>query len=447
MIEYTVFTQKDLFKEIKISKLKDGRYRGRLRVSYNTETREYKYKAFYATNELDVKVQVRDFIENQIENHDKKTHHNELLTTDIDNWLRVEKYGTIKGTSYDRLEQVYQNQIEPYIKGIKTKSTTATDCKVVLQRNLAKGYSYSTLLKVFRLLKEFFNTRVADGSIPFSPMNTVKPYTKEFVRTQQSLVREERKRAITKKAKGHTLTEEEEGLAFSKLRMEDKTEIRFLEDEEIEKIKEVVQNGYMLNWTTKTGKSAESGPHFIKQAEYFLFILNTGLRCGESIALKYSDVDFENRTIAIRRNITAVKNRDSEGKALVGKHMVIGSTKTDGSADVIPVNTTAITILKQMLEKEPKGYNGYIAHNDDYSHLGETALRKRFSNLLRQAKVESCGIHSLRHTFASKLYEISKGDSKLVSSLVRHSSVSFTEDTYIHLKQKYQQKSSADFSI
>lgn len=151
--------------------------------------------------------------------------------------------------------------------------------------------------------------------------------------------------------------------------------------------------------------------------------------------------------IAIRRNLTAVKNRDSEGKALVGKHMVIGSTKTDGSADVIPVNTTAITILKQMLEKEPKGYNGYIAHNDDYSHLGETALRKRFSNLLRQAKVESCGIHSLRHTFASKLYEISKGDSKLVSSLVRHSSVSFTEDTYIHLKQKYQQKSIADFSI
>ena len=257
--------------------------------------------------------------------------------------------------------------------------------------------------------------------------------------------REERKKAITKKAKGHTLTEEEEGLAFSKLRMEDKTEIHFLEDEEIERIKEVVQNGYMLNWTTKTGKSAESGPHFIKQAEYFLFILNTGLRCGESIALKYSDV--ENRTIAIRRNLTAVKNRDSEGKALVGKHMVIGSTKTDGSADVIPVNTTAITILKQMLEKEPKGYTGYIAHNDDYSHLGETALRKRFSNLLRQAKVESCGIHSLRHTFASKLYEISKGDSKLVSSLVRHSSVSFTEDTYIHLKQKYQQKSIADFSI
>ena len=72
---------------------------------------------------------------------------------------------------------------------------------------------------------------------------------------------------------------------------------------------------------------------------------------------------------------------------------------------------------------------------------------ERFANLLRQASVEDCGIHSLRHTFASKLYELTNGDSKLVSSLIRHSSVSFTEEIYIHLTQKYKHKVIANFNI
>lgn len=63
------------------------------------------------------------------------------------------------------------------------------------------------------------------------------------------------------------------------------------------------------------------------------------------------------------------------------------------------------------------------------------------------ASVEDCGIHSLRHTFASKLYELTNGDSKLVSSLIRHSSVSFTEEIYIHLTQKYKHKVIANFNI
>lgn len=41
---------------------------------------------------------------------------------------------------------------------------------------------------------------------------------------------------------------EEEGLAFSKLRMEDKEEIRFLTDEEIARMRDVAYNGYFLRF-------------------------------------------------------------------------------------------------------------------------------------------------------------------------------------------------------
>lgn len=447
MIKTTIFTKYDVAKDVKVSKLADGRYRGRLQISYDTITRKYQYKSFYGPNKTDVKHKIVEFIESQIDRQTEKSNYDELLTTNIEKWLKFDKYGNLKGTSYDRLEQVYKNQIAPYIGDLKTSEITPIDCKKILQKNLEKGYSYSTLLKIYRLLNEFFNNLEDEGKVETSPMRKIKPYRKEFVKEQQANVREARDKAVKKKEKGQTLTVEEESLAFSKLRMQDKEEIRFLQDDEIERIKDVIQNGYMLSWTTKTGKNVQNGPYFLTQPEYFMFILNTGLRCGEATALKYSDVDFDDKTIAIRRNFTAIRKRDSEGNALVGKKMVEGTPKSEGSADIVPINDTAILILKEMLKKEPDGYTGYIVHNSNYSHLGETALRKRFANLLRRADVEECGIHSLRHTFASKLYELTNGDSKLVSSMIRHSSVSFTEEIYIHLTQKYKRKVIVDFNI
>lgn len=66
MIKNTVFTKYDLAKDVKVSKLADGRYRGRLQVSYDTIARKYKYKSFYALNKTDVKHKIVEFIESQI---------------------------------------------------------------------------------------------------------------------------------------------------------------------------------------------------------------------------------------------------------------------------------------------------------------------------------------------------------------------------------------------
>ena len=276
MIEKRVFTKKDL----NTVKVKDygNQYRVRVRIARNTETKEYIYKAFCGSDKTDLEYRAIEFIENQIEHQDEQKVHDELFSTDIENWLYNEKYGTLKARSFDRLEQTYENQIKPHIEGMRTKDIKSSDCKTILQVNLSKGLSYSSLLKIYRLLKEFFAARVADGSISASPMNTVKFYSKEFVITNQANIREERDKAVAKMETGADLTPYEEGLAFSKLRMEDKTDIRFLTDEEIAKIKDVVYNGYYRKRKTKAGKWSQSKPFKLVQAEYFLFILNTGIR-------------------------------------------------------------------------------------------------------------------------------------------------------------------------
>lgn len=154
MIEKRIFTEKDLYENVKVKKYGDN-YRARVRVANDTTTRKYSYKAIYGSNELEVKVKVREFIEGEIKGQNEQQTHDELLTTNIEKWLYNEKYGTIKAGSFDRLEQIYLNQIKQHIQGIQTKDAKAESCKAILQVNLAKGYSYSTLLKIYRFLKDF----------------------------------------------------------------------------------------------------------------------------------------------------------------------------------------------------------------------------------------------------------------------------------------------------
>ena len=81
-----------------------------------------------------------------------------------------------------------------------------------------------------------------------NPMDTLKMYSRDFVLQRQSTIRNNRDMAKAKQEDGKKLTEAEEALAFSKLRMEDREEIRILTDEEIARLRDVAYNGYFLEF-------------------------------------------------------------------------------------------------------------------------------------------------------------------------------------------------------
>jgi integrase len=93
--------------------------------------------------------------------------------------------------------------------------------------------------------------------------------------------------------------------------MEDREEIRILTDEEIARLRDVAYNGYFLEFTSRGGKPVRSGPYPLKQAKFFIFAMNVGLRKGELMALKYSDVDFDKKCITIKSNRTVAKRREA----------------------------------------------------------------------------------------------------------------------------------------
>lgn len=259
-------------------------------------------------------------------------------------------------------------------------------------------------------------------------------YKKEYVAEQQAQFRQKRDVLRLRADNNETLTEEEQKIADSTLKCEDQVDIHFFTDAEISRLQVAAVATF------------NNGKPCLKQAEFFVFMLNTGLRAGEALALKYSDFDYNKRTVFIRENVTSSKERDSDGKATGKRSVKEGSTKTKSSMAILDINQKAVDIIRRLQAQEPKGYNGYIIHNGD-KPIEPRALEKRFYNLLRLAKIEQTGLHTLRHTCASKLYELTNGDTKFVSEMLRHKSVSFTAQTYIHLERKYKQSRVNNFAI
>jgi len=117
------------------------------------------------------------------------------------------------------------------------------------------------------------------------------------------------------------------------------------------------------------------------------------------------------------------------------------------SKQLLTVSPYAIDIIRELQAEEPAGYDGYIVHNDSFQAISSKTLWQRFNKLLKGAGVQPCGLHSLRHTCATLLYEKTGGDIKLVSTQLRHKDTGFTAKTYVHQSNKRTKEILKDFQI
>ena len=83
----------------------------------------------------------------------------------------------------------------------------------------------------------------------------------------------------------------------------------------------------------------------------------------------------------------------------------------------------------------------YLALNLNGERISPQNTESTFKQILKQCDIVSHkrGVHSLRHTFARKLFEAGV-DVKVVSNILGHSGVRITYDTYIDIIQDYQAK-------
>ncbi len=153
-----------------------------------------------------------------------------------------------------------------------------------------------------------------------------------------------------------------------------------------------------------------------------LTALRTGLRIGEMIALKWSDIDFKNRLIEVKRSY--VKKRMSSTKS--------GKIR---SVDMTPVLAQVLKDLQTEQKKWALKTASPVSEFVFVTRKGKLELAENFryglEKCLENAKLKRIRIHDLRHTYATirLLRGHNIGD---ISYQMGHSSIKITYDTYGH---------------
>lgn len=168
----------------------------------------------------------------------------------------------------------------------------------------------------------------------------------------------------------------------------------------------------------------------------YKFMLQTGLRTGELVGLKWSDIDFGKRTVTISRTM--------EYRYKVGEWRV-GPPKSKSGYRTIPLTDEAIRILKDQKEKNSKIKVINIEWRDQVflSRKGEPVKNSTYDTALfkicDKAEIRKFCMHILRHTFATRCIEGGMIP-KTLQKILGHSNIGITMNLYVDATEEEKTK-------
>jgi integrase len=292
----------------------------------------------------------------------------------LDRWLSDSVSDTVKATTFERYEQITRLHLKPALGRVKLKALTPAHVRSLYRDKLEAGSSARTVRYVHTTLHKALKQAVMDSLIPRNATEAVKP-------PQSS--REEM----------HPLTPE--------------------------------QAKHLLQVAHEIGDRLEA---------LYVLAINTGLRQGELLGLKWDAVDLEDGSLQVRRTLAITKSGP-----------VFTSPKTTGSRRSVKLTSKAIEALKSHLERQlteidrvgslwsPGDSDGLIFASETGEPLDRRAVTKlKFKPLLKWAGLPEIRFHDLRHTCATLLLTRNVNP-KIVSEMLGHSSIAITLDTYSHV--------------
>lgn len=279
----------------------------------------------------------------------------------MEGWMRSELKNSIKISSWQTYENLYLKHIRPMLGEMDITLITPALVKVLLGEMQEVGLAVSTMKGVLRLLSSALRFAVEEGIIRKNPCGRIK--------LQEDAPCEQRVLDLTEQSH--------------------------------------------LKQTLGT-----------EQVEVLLG-LYTGMRLGEICALKWIDIDWERKTVTIRRTVQrlACVGKSSDFKTM----LAIGSPKTNKSNRVLPVPGFILDLLKKL---HASSTAEFIFGTGDRAADPRT-MQRRFVRLTSELGMKGVHFHTLRHSFATRLLELGV-DVKTVSVLLGHSSVKTTLDIYAH---------------
>lgn len=156
------------------------------------------------------------------------------------------------------------------------------------------------------------------------------------------------------------------------------------------------------------------------------FLLLTGCRRGEALAVQFKDIDRKAKVI----HITKAVQMDSSG------HPQIVAPKTAAGIRDVPL----LDKLTEVLPRTPKGKADYFLFGGA-EPIDSNAYNRRWAKFQRDTGIRLTA-HCLRHSYATLLYE-SGCDTKQAAAALGHADESLTAQLYEHIRESKQRETAS----
>lgn len=307
-------------------------------------------------------------------------------------WLK-QNYTSVSPGTYDDYESIINCRIKNYkAYDLSNKQLKSINTDIINKyfASLAKKYSRGSILKTWSVIRQVLQLGLDDGYISNVKINKILLPKEEHVVVKKKVV-------------------------------------PFITESDMELLYEEANRKYK-NGVNVYGNSAK----------LIIFIMYSGLRLGEAIALKWKHVESDMSSIKISQSIRTIIERNEDNLPVLDengnkRHIILEKQpKTKDGERTIPLPDRAIDILKYFYENSTHNQDDYVFTTAKGSIYGKRNIERTLKSMLEKSNCEckSYTPHSLRHGYGSIL--ISKGkDIKIVSELLGHSDVSFTYNVYI----------------
>jgi integrase len=356
---------------------KDGRWMGAVTIGVNPKTGKLKRKYIYGKGQKEVNRKMTD-LKQRLFNGTYIEPSNITLSEWLNKWVEGRK-NSLAYSTYRNYKVMIDNHINPEIGSLKLKNTKTRIIQELLNDKLENGrldgegsLSVRMVKYIYATLNTALNQAVKEGLLIANPCKAVEAPKEQGEKNFKTW---------------------------------DKKQVdKFL-------------------------KAARDYRYYIL---YYL-ALNTGMRQGELLGLKWEDIDFKAGLLRVKRQV----NRTDKG-------LVFKKVKTRAGKRVIPLAGEVIKELrKQKVNQDKEKLLLGEAYNDNdlvcSNGLGEPVdhrnLFRQFKRIIKKNKITDIRFHDTRHTFATTYLE-NGGDITVLQQILGHSSITVTIDTYSHVTEE-----------